>query len=237
MKRICSLCLQEYSYWRVKQYKTHPLQLCNKCQEVIIALAEESNDLGHVFINPNYLSWKLSLGIRSVQRLIADCTGRGYLVKLDASRRNYEGPYTLQLEQIELKTAYGRAKEPEPEPEPVKTPAYPDWWAPLTTLKGYKEVKNNTSRIAVVTAACASHNVEPADVIDAFAAYWPIGQLKHKWSDPVAALNRTIEIQINKVVNNHANIGRDTSERSTEGRTEDWAERANDRYAPSTAGV
>ena len=97
-------------------------------------------------------------------------------------------------------------------------------------------MKNNASRIAVVTAACASHNVKPAEVIDSFAAYWPIGQLKHKWSDPVAALQRTIEIQISKVVND-ANIGRDTSERSTEERTEDWAERANDRYAPSTAGV
>ena len=135
---------------------------------------------------------------------------------------------------MKLKPAYGQAKEPEP--EPVKTPAYPDWWTPLTTLKGYKEVKNSTSRIAVVTAACASHGVEPAKVIDAFVTYWPIGQLRHKLSDPVAALNRTIEIQISKVVNNHANIGRDTSERS-EDRTGDWAERANDRYAPSTAGV
>ncbi len=205
----------------------------------LVALAEEANDLGHVFINPNYISWKLSLNIRSVQRLIVECTEQGYLVKVDASRRRHEGPYNLQLEQVKLKPAYGQAKEPEPEPEPepIKTPAYPDWWAPLTTLKGYKEVKNNASRIAVVTAACATYNVKPAEVIDAFAAYWPIGQLKHKWSDPVAALQRTIEIQISKVVNDHANIERDTSERSTEERTEDWAERANDRYAPSTAGV
>ena len=199
----------------------------------LVALAEESNDLGHVFINPNYISWKLSLNIRSVQRLIVDCTESGYLVKVDASHRRHEGPYNLQLEQAKLKPAYGQAKEPEP--EPIKTPAYPEWWAPLTKLKGYREVKNNASRIAVVTAACASHGVEPDKVIDSFAAYWPIGQLKHKWSDPVAALNRTIEIQISKVVND-ANIGRDTSERSEE-RTDDWAERANDRYAPSTAGV
>ena len=200
----------------------------------LVALAEESNDLGHVFINPNYISWKLSLNIRSVQRLIGDCTEQGYLVRLDASRRHHEGPYTLQLEQVKLKPAYGQVKEPEP--EPAKTPTYPEWWAPLTKLKGYKEVKNNTSRIAVVTAACASYNVEPAQVIDSFAAYWPIGQLKHKWSDPVAALNRTIEIQIQKV-NSNADLGRHTEERSTEERTDGWAERANDRYSPSSAGV
>ena len=198
----------------------------------LVALAEESNDLGHTFINPNYLAWKLSLNIRSVQRLIADCTEQGYLTRLDTSRRLHEGPYTLQLEQVKLKPAYGQKKEPEPE----KTPGYPDWWAPLTTLKGYREVKDNKPRIAVVTAACASHNVKPEKLIDSFVTYWPIGQLKHKWSDPVAALNRTIEIQIKKVVND-AKLGRDFEERSTEEPTADWAERANDRYSPSGAGL
>jgi len=195
----------------------------------MVALAEESNDLGHVFINPNYISWKLSLNIRSVQRLIVDCTESGYLIRLDVSRHLHEGPYTLELEQVKLKPPYGQ-------PEPEKTSTYPEWWAPLTQLKGYKEVKNNTSRIAVVTAACASYNVEPAQVIDSFAAYWPIGQLKHKWSDPVAALNRTIEIQINKVVND-GKLGRNTEERHAEEPTADWAERANDRYSPAGTGV
>jgi hypothetical protein len=202
----------------------------------MVALAEESNDLGHVFINPNYISWKLSLNIRSVQRLIVECTEQGYLVKVDASHHSHEGPYNLQLEQVKLKPAYGQAKEPEPIPQTTKAPTYPDWWAPLTSLKGYKEVKNNASRVAVVTAACASYNVEPAQVIDSFVAYWPIGQLKHRWSDPVAALNRTIEIQIKKV-NSNAELGRHTEERSTEERTDNWAERANDKYSPSTAGV
>ena len=209
----------------------------------LVSLAEESNDLGHTFINPNYLAWKLSLNIRSVQRLIADCTEQGYLVRLDTSRRLHEGPYTLQLEQVKLKPAYGQAKEPTtPEtiaPEPLKTPIYPEWWAPLTQLKGYKEVKNNASRIAVVTAACASYNVEPAQVIDSFAAYWPIGQLKHQWSDPVAALHRTIEIQINKVVTN-GKLGRNTKERTeviSGEKSESWARDANDRYSPTDADV
>ena len=37
MKRICSLCLAEYPYRQVKKY-THPLQLCEKCQDVLIDL-------------------------------------------------------------------------------------------------------------------------------------------------------------------------------------------------------
>ena len=45
MKRICSLCLQEYSYYKVKKWKTHPLQLCTKCQDAIMTVAEESSAL------------------------------------------------------------------------------------------------------------------------------------------------------------------------------------------------
>ena len=38
MKRICSLCLQERMYHKVKKYE-HQLQLCTKCQDVIIELS------------------------------------------------------------------------------------------------------------------------------------------------------------------------------------------------------
>jgi hypothetical protein len=37
MKRICSLCLAEYPYQKVKKY-AHPLQLCDKFQDVLIDL-------------------------------------------------------------------------------------------------------------------------------------------------------------------------------------------------------
>ena len=45
MKRICSLCLTEQSYYKVKKWKTHPLQLCYKCQDALITIAEESTTL------------------------------------------------------------------------------------------------------------------------------------------------------------------------------------------------
>ena len=42
MKRICSLCLTEQQYYKIKKYKTHPLQLCNKCQDAIAKVAKLS---------------------------------------------------------------------------------------------------------------------------------------------------------------------------------------------------
>jgi hypothetical protein len=38
MRRICSLCLQERHYAKVKKYP-HKLQLCTKCQDVIADLS------------------------------------------------------------------------------------------------------------------------------------------------------------------------------------------------------
>ena len=45
MKRICSLCLTEQSYYKVKKWKTHPLQLCYKCQDALITIMEQSSAL------------------------------------------------------------------------------------------------------------------------------------------------------------------------------------------------
>ena len=42
MKRICSLCLTEQQYYKVKKWKSHPLQLCYKCQDALITIVEDS---------------------------------------------------------------------------------------------------------------------------------------------------------------------------------------------------
>jgi hypothetical protein len=44
MKRICSLCLKEIDYRRVKRYD-HNLQLCTKCQDVIINLSSSTQSI------------------------------------------------------------------------------------------------------------------------------------------------------------------------------------------------
>ena len=41
MKRICSLCNAEKPYHSVKRYK-HGLNMCIKCQDVMLDLAEEA---------------------------------------------------------------------------------------------------------------------------------------------------------------------------------------------------
>ena len=41
MRRICTLCRHELHYTSVKKYK-HGLQLCSKCQDVMLDLAEEA---------------------------------------------------------------------------------------------------------------------------------------------------------------------------------------------------
>ena len=43
MKRICSLCLTEQQYFKVKKWKTHPLQLCTKCRDAIITTVEDGS--------------------------------------------------------------------------------------------------------------------------------------------------------------------------------------------------
>jgi hypothetical protein len=44
MKRICSLCLDDYPYHKVKKYQ-HKLQLCVKCQDVVIDLSLTAESL------------------------------------------------------------------------------------------------------------------------------------------------------------------------------------------------
>ena len=44
MKRTCTLCLRDYAYNKVKRYD-HNLQLCVKCQDVIINLSSTPESL------------------------------------------------------------------------------------------------------------------------------------------------------------------------------------------------
>ena len=77
----------------------------------------------------------------------------------------------------------------------------PDWWEPLITLKGYVK-RDHTSAVNIVTEACNEANVDRAVVIRGFADYYPIGRLTNGWIDPVAALRKTLAVQISKARNN-----------------------------------
>ncbi|MFH1560952.1 MAG: hypothetical protein ABID84_06085, partial [Chloroflexota bacterium] len=76
-------------------------------------------------------------------------------------------------------------------------PAYPVWFLPVTALPGYRKI-NRTKLVDVIEVACKSKRVAPSKVVAAFCEYWPVGQVRHGWTEPGAALHRTLDVQIDK---------------------------------------
>jgi hypothetical protein len=75
---------------------------------------------------------------------------------------------------------------------------YPDWFQPLIDLKGFKATahKNATQSIR---EGCEEAGVNEAEVVSDFAEYYRDGgRATNGWSDPVAALVRTLPVQIAK---------------------------------------
>ena len=77
-------------------------------------------------------------------------------------------------------------------------PPKPEWFGPVEALEGYKE-GSHAKAIEIIRLTCEAWDVEPASVVTEFARYWPGGRIKHGWTDPVATLVRTREVQIRKV--------------------------------------
>ena len=75
---------------------------------------------------------------------------------------------------------------------------YPEWFQPLTPLKGFKATAHKNAIISV-RDGCEEAGVNEADIVRAFADYYRDGgRATNGWSDPVAALVRTLPVQINK---------------------------------------
>ena len=75
---------------------------------------------------------------------------------------------------------------------------YPDWLQPLTTLKGFKATAHKTA-IQSIRDGCDEAGVNEADIVQSFAEYYRDGgRATNGWSDPVAALVRTLPVQIQK---------------------------------------
>ena len=75
----------------------------------------------------------------------------------------------------------------------------PDYWRPLTTLEGYAQ-RDHSKFVATLEATCAAQGVNPGDVVVGFAEYYAGNRFRHGWSDPVAALRRTLTVQIAKLL-------------------------------------
>jgi len=75
---------------------------------------------------------------------------------------------------------------------------YPDWFKPLTELKGFKTTAHKNA-IQSIRDGCDEASVNEAEIVLAFADYYRDGgRAINGWSDPVAALVRTLPVQINK---------------------------------------
>ena len=73
-----------------------------------------------------------------------------------------------------------------------------DWFHPLTTLSGFRS-KDYRKTKQTIQEVCEKFHVDPVLVVKEFMLYYPMGRLRHKWRDPVSALTRTLNVQINKV--------------------------------------
>lgn len=76
----------------------------------------------------------------------------------------------------------------------------PSWFAPLRGLAGFKN-RNYIGVVAKIEAACSENGVDVVEVVDMFAEYYQGNRQRHGWSNPVLTLNRTIGVQISKVMN------------------------------------
>ena len=75
---------------------------------------------------------------------------------------------------------------------------YPEWFQPLTALKGFKMTAHKNA-ILSVREGCDEAGVNEAEVVLAFTEYYRDGgRAVNGWSDPVASLVRTLPVQINK---------------------------------------
>ena len=75
---------------------------------------------------------------------------------------------------------------------------YPEWFQPLVGLKGFKATAHKNA-ILSVREGCEEAGVNEAEIVLAFADYYRDGgRATNGWSDPVAALVRTLPVQINK---------------------------------------
>ena len=73
----------------------------------------------------------------------------------------------------------------------------PPFWAPLTRLNEYVP-KNYAPTAETLSAACENNGVDPLAVVEGFCEYWPTGKALWKWANPVRALIKTLDIEIDK---------------------------------------
>ena len=80
----------------------------------------------------------------------------------------------------------------------------------MATLDGYAR-RDYSGFVAKLEATCEAQGVSPGAVVAAFANYYSGNRFRHGWSDPVAALRRTLVVQISKLLGNSRSPPRQTA--------------------------
>ena len=71
----------------------------------------------------------------------------------------------------------------------------PGYWSVISALDGYVR-RDHTRFVRILEATCADHGVSPVEVVQAFADFYSANRFVYGWSDPAAALRRTLVRQI-----------------------------------------
>ena len=143
-------------------------------------------------------NWPLYAGRLIVQReRQREVKRQGGLARAQTASRNQQGRYTSPATDHQNPTNHNQPKKNTgaSQTQPVQLP---EWFNPLTTLKGYQKGEHARAREAIL-AACESYELQPSAVIEEFAKYYPVGQARHGWKNPVQALVTTIDVQCKKM--------------------------------------
>ena len=151
----------------------------------------------------NYLAWKTDKSLSTVYRGIRSLT-KAQLITVSG-----HAPIvvTIDLSNAEQKPKYSGALPLPPTP-PAPSIPLPEWFAPLTTLAGYRS-GSHIAAIAKIEAGCADQEVDPQAVIESFARYYATHRVMHHWYNPVAVLAKTLKVQISKVASRPAQYAPD----------------------------
>ena len=188
---------------------------------VLLALADHADDQGVCWPGQRGIAAKVGRSRRTVQRTIMALEGLGLLAVEGQYRDGARAAsrYKLPLGGVArpgappsdtsvVGAAHSRVvgvARPDVATGTIIEPsvnhqerATPEWFKPLASLQGYKP-GDHVRAAEAIRAVCVAHRVEPAAVVNAFAGYWPQGQTKHGWTDPVQSLVNTADVEARKL--------------------------------------
>ena len=189
---------------------------------VLLALADHADDDGVCWPGRQGLAQKLRITDRNVTRHLSRLQAIGLIssearYRPDGSRTsnvyhllgvsNMTPPLDRHVHTPSAKTSrpLGKNVETRTVIEPSRESSnkheevsLPEWFHPLTELHGYRRGAHSRVR-EIIIATCEFYQVDPTALVRSFADYWPRGQIKHRWVDPVRALRTTIDVECKKV--------------------------------------